>query len=394
MRFDNLLRYALRILNAYTGETPLHNWLKSFFRENPQMGSRDRKQVSEMVYCYFRLGHSLKNIPSENRILIGLFLSNQVKEQILQHLNPEWHLLSENSITEKIEIVQQTFPQFDPLQIFPWANLLSSGISHKAYCLSFLEKPRLFIRARPGQDSIISGKLLKHKIGFLDPDPYSVLPFKSYSFANAIKLDDIIVINKEAVVQDLSSQNTARFLNHNEEGDVDVWDCCTGSGGKSILLKDLYPGFKLTVSDIRESILRNCALRFKEAGIQPELLFKADLTNLNDMPVQSFDFIVADLPCTGSGTWSRNPEALYFFKPEFISVYYQRQQKILANVISRLKPGATLVYITCSVFEEENEMISSYLLNTGYLKLEQQEMISGYVQKADSMFVSRFSKTR
>ena len=70
MKFDNLLRYAVRILAAYAGEIPLHSFLKNFFRENPQMGSRDRKQVSEMCYCFFRMGHALKNISAEERILI------------------------------------------------------------------------------------------------------------------------------------------------------------------------------------------------------------------------------------------------------------------------------------------------------------------------------------
>lgn len=394
MKFDNLLRYATRILAAYNGDIPLHNWLKNFFRENPQMGSRDRKQASEMVYSFFRLGHALKNIQIEKRILAGLFLSNQTKEQILEYLNPEWHLLTEKPIEEKLEIVRLAYPQFDPLEIFPWNNLLSREINHRQYCLSFLEKPRLFIRTRPGQELLITAKLFQHNIEFRNEDPDSILPFKPFSFTNGTKLEEVLVLNKEAVIQDLSSQKTAIFLKPGEKKEYEIWDCCAGSGGKSILLSDLYPECRLTVSDIRESILKNCVTRFKEAGIQPDQLFNADLTDMNDLPRQYYNFIVADLPCTGSGTWSRSPEALYFFNPEFISIYRQRQEKILANVSSRLKPGGVLVYITCSVFEDENERITSHIVNTGDLKLEHQEMITGYGQNADSMFVSRFTKIR
>src|SRR5450755_4330370 len=102
MVIDNLLRYAVRILDAYGGDIPLQGWLKNFFRENPQMGSRDRRVVTEMVYCYFRLGHSLKNIPKEERVIAGLFLSNHQKEQILEHLQPDWHSQIEKSTREKI----------------------------------------------------------------------------------------------------------------------------------------------------------------------------------------------------------------------------------------------------------------------------------------------------
>src|SRR5450432_2334874 len=106
MIIDNLLRYAVRILDAYTDDMPLQGWLKNFFRENPQMGSRDRRQVTEMVYCYFRLGHSLKNSSKEERIITGLFLSNQRKEQILEYIHPEWHEQTEKPVEEKLEVVR------------------------------------------------------------------------------------------------------------------------------------------------------------------------------------------------------------------------------------------------------------------------------------------------
>ena len=160
MKFDNLLRYAVRILTAYKGETPLAGWLKNFFRENPQMGSRDRKQVSEMVYCYFRLGHALKNISPEERIISGLFLSNPLPEPILENLRPEWHAQIGTTTGRKNGNICGNTSGFRPgLEIFPWKNALSTGMDHRAFCLSFLEKPLFFIRARPGQEQSLLDKL-------------------------------------------------------------------------------------------------------------------------------------------------------------------------------------------------------------------------------------------
>jgi 16S rRNA (cytosine967-C5)-methyltransferase len=392
MKFDNLLRYAVRILDAYTNDIPLQGWLKNFFRENPQMGSRDRRQVTEMVYCYFRLGHALKNISKEERIIAGLFLSNNKREEILEYLRPEWHGQTEKSLEEKLKVVGTQFADFDVLEIFPWKNLLSAGIDHRAYCLSFLERPKLFIRVRPGKEKSVSGKLNKHKIEFQDADPLATLPFKAYSFAGATKLDGVFVLNFEAVIQDLNSQRTALFLKKGDNKISEAWDCCSGSGGKSILMMDLNPGCRLTVSDIRESILNNLKKRFSEAAVPLPKFFKADLTDQNDLPKQMFPFIVADLPCTGSGTWSRSPEALYYFEPDSVSAYRQRQEKILSNITSRLKPNGVLVYITCSVFADENERVSEFLTRPGAMKEAQREMITGYWQAADSMYVSRFTK--
>lgn len=218
------------------------------------------------------------------------------------------------------------------------------------------------------------------------------LPFKSYAFAGATRLDDTIILNREAVVQDLSSQRTALFLKTGTNKMYEAWDCCAGSGGKSILLADLYPECKLTVSDIRESILKNLKDRFLEAGVEATHLFTADLTDQNDLPGKSFHFVLADLPCTGSGTWSRTPEALYFFNNESITNYSQRQEKIMSNIVDRIKPNGVLVYITCSVFTDENERISGTLLKYG-MKPEKQELIQGYREYADSMYVARFTKT-
>jgi len=392
MKFDNLLRYAVRILNAYQGETPLAGWLKNFFRENPQMGSRDRKQVSEMVYSYFRLGHALKNIPQEERILSGLFLSHPQQEPILDYFRPAWNQVRSAPLEDKLKVVKTKFQEFDELQIFPWAALLSEGINHRNFCLSFLSRPKLFLRVRPGKGMTVQEKLNENGLSFQIIDADSGLPFPCYALESGVRLDDVLALNQDAVIQDLNSQRTAGVLKPDSKKEFEAWDCCSGSGGKAILLQDLFPECKLTVSDIRDSILKNLSVRFREAGVQPNQMFQADLTDANDLPRQSYNYILADLPCSGSGTWGRTPEALYFFEPGFIDPYRQRQEKILSNVISRLKPNGDLIYITCSVFADENERISSVVSGTGQLKKVMERLYTGYQEDADTMYAVRFVK--
>jgi 16S rRNA (cytosine967-C5)-methyltransferase len=395
MKYDNLLRYAVRVVNAYSGEKPLHIWLKDFFRANPQMGSRDRKLVSEMVYCFYRLGHALKSISEGERIQAGLFLCNEEPVEALGYLKPEWNEAAGKTIEEKIGILKERYPDFSPEQIFPFGNLLSEGVDHAAYCLSFLKKPELFIRVRKGKEEITGAKLREHKIAFSEPEPDSWLLFKAYSFANGTRLDEVLDLNREAVVQDLSSQKTGSLMKLPEadpERAIRAWDCCAASGGKSILLADLYPMMDLTVSDIRKTILENLRKRFAEAGIKRYRAFQIDLTRQADIPGESFDLILADLPCTGSGTWSRTPESLYFFDPGTLDNYSGRQKIILSNIAGNLNAGGVLVYITCSVFAAENEEVVRALEANGELQMVGRQVITGYADRADSMFAAVFRK--
>jgi 16S rRNA (cytosine967-C5)-methyltransferase len=108
------------------------------------------------------------------------------------------------------------------------------------------------------------------------------------------------------------------------------------------------------------------------------------------MPPGKFDLIIADLPCTGSGTWARTPEQLYFFNPSKISHYSNLQRNILQNVTTRLRPGGHLVYITCSVFKKENEDVATFVSRLPGLQLQKMILLKGYDIKADSMFVAVF----
>ncbi|HEX4851276.1 MAG TPA: hypothetical protein VFV08_10735, partial [Puia sp.] len=91
MKYDNQLRLASQIVGSFRGEMPLHNWLKGYFRANKQMGSRDRKQIAELVYCYYRMGHGWKEIDIKERILQGIFLCHKNPNEILEYFKPNWN---------------------------------------------------------------------------------------------------------------------------------------------------------------------------------------------------------------------------------------------------------------------------------------------------------------
>ena len=397
MKYDNQLRYAVNITEDYKGEIPLAAWLKDFFRANKQMGSKDRKTVAELLYNYYRLGHSMKQVPVKEKMLAGLFLCNQLPNELLQYFKPQWNQVITSSLQEKISLMQQDsslLENFSINDIFPWQDALTASINAELFNQSFLIQPDLFLRLRPAKETQVLQKL--HEAGI----PYQQLSPATICLPNATKLDEVIELDREAVIQDYNSQSVGQLLkleSSNLQPKITVWDSCAASGGKSIMVYDLNPSIQLTVSDLRPSIIENLHKRFEKAGIKSYTSFIADLTRGitdEDRRTQNtnaaYDLIIADLPCTGSGTWSRTPEQLYFFKKEKITYYSHIQKKIVDQLLPRLKQGGCLLYITCSVFRQENEEVVDYIKSRG-AKMKKTELFKGYDIKADSLFAALFT---
>jgi 16S rRNA (cytosine967-C5)-methyltransferase len=384
-RYHSYLNSAKDILQQYDGQEPLSAFLKRFFSENKKYGSKDRKQISHLCYCYFRLGKMVSEMATEERLLAGLFLCSEEPNEILGELKPGWNEKVSLDVYEKLSLLRE---ENSVANIFPFADELSEGIEKEAFILSHLKQPDVFLRLRPGNEEVVKRKL--EYAGLV----YRVISNNCLALANASNIDSIIDLDKEAVVQDLSSQRVGDFYLAVRPGRSDrVWDCCAASGGKSILLHDVYPGVDLTVSDVRASILINLKKRFNEAGIINYKIFVADLTAPDFIyPTSKVQLIIADVPCSGSGTWGRTPEQLYYFKKEKINEYVSLQKKIVANVIPHLRPGGYLLYITCSVFKKENEDLVDFIKQNLPLDLVRMEVLKGYDKKADTMFAALLRK--
>jgi 16S rRNA (cytosine967-C5)-methyltransferase len=385
VKFDNQLRHASRIIEGYSGDQPLHIWLKAFFRANKQMGSRDRKELSSLVYNFYRLGHSLPALSIPDRLLAGLFICIDKSDALLQHFLPAWNEKITLPTREKIEFfqAQPTGASFRVTDIFPWKEELSESIDHAKLCLSFLRQPDLFIRIRPGHQQTVLQKLGAVRQEFIPPS--------TIRLANGFPIENYFTPDREIVIQDYSSQKIAYYLQGTKEPEF-FWDACAASGGKSILAYDLYPNLHISASDIRASILKNLRMRFAAAGIHRYTTFVADLSAQSPpASAAGADLILVDVPCTGSGTWGRTPEALYFFDPGKITQYQARQRGIISQIAPQLAPDATLVYCTCSIFKKENEEMAEWIRGRFDLQPELSNTIIGYPQHADTLFAARFT---
>ena len=365
--YHSHLNNAAQILQLYDGSIPFSHFVKNYFSQNKKFGSKDRKQITSLCYVFFRLGKSFPDLTIKERILVGV--KNAEKQ-----FDAQWQQL--------IEEYQPTSTA--PQNIFPWKDELSRTIDTAAFEASFAIQPSLFLRIRPGFEYTVPKKLEKAGFEFSMSENVIELP-------GATKIDNTLLVNTEVVVQDMSSQRMAQFFdlvkeNFPDDCKISIYDCCAASGGKSILANDVLHNIALTVSDIRPSIIANLHKRFKEAGITQYHSFVADISNSFSFKTpQQFDLVIADVPCTGSGTWARTPEQLYFFDENKIDEYVNLQKKILQNILKTVRPKGFLFYITCSVFRRENEDQIEKILKKGF-RLVNHQIIKGYEKKADSMF--------
>ncbi|MEO6730011.1 MAG: Fmu (Sun) domain-containing protein [Ferruginibacter sp.] len=393
-RFHSYINTAKKLIETFNGEKPFAIFLKQFFAENKKYGSKDRAQISALCYNYFRMGFAATTLPLDEKILLATFLCETNPSALLEKLAPEWNDKITSPIHDKLASLEQHFLLEE---IFPFETELSDGIELNEFCKSFLVQPWLFIRIRPQTRTTVLKKLEKSKLS------YQMVAEDCVQLGDSYKLEDFFILDKEVVVQDYNSQKVLDYLKNDglevhsqtsKKRNLLVWDCCAASGGKSILLNDIIkPKIDITVSDIRASIVLNLHQRFKKAVIKEYKYFIGDLTNPEFKPGQSnFDLIICDAPCTGSGTWSRTPEQLCFFKRSSIKEYNSLQKNIAANVLPHLRPGGVFIYITCSVFRNENEVIAEFIAGNSNCRLLKMQLLKGYDKRADNMFVAIFEK--
>lgn len=388
-RLRRHISVAISLVNQYSGGEPFHLYLKKYFSANRKHGSRDRKIIIALCYGFFRIGKGLNtSFSKETQFLIGLFLTHpsMLEKETALHFNLQLHLTS--TLQDRMNCVSEYVVTEN---LFPFNEFLSEEIDKKSFSLSFLQQPKLFLRIRPDKELKVTGKLAGAGIVYEKINRYSI------AIANQEKLKDVLEQDKDAVVQDYNSQQTALLFPKellNLKQPIAIWDCCAASGGKSILAFDNFKQVRLTVSDTRKNILDNCKKRFKAAGITHFDSFVTDLSK-DEIPVlpntSKFDLIIADVPCSGSGTWSRTPEHLFTFNKNEVKRYSLLQQSIVEKVINYLKPGGFLIFITCSVFRKENEENLSLIQNMG-MNLKESQYFKGYKMQADTLFGALFQK--
>ena len=141
-----------------------------------------------------------------------------------------------------------------------------------------------------------------------------------------------------------------------------VLDCCAAPGGKTLMLADLTTdkGAKIIAADRSKQRCTLMNVNFKRAGIRSSVKHLAAQESY--FSAESFDLILADVPCSNTGVIRRRPDAPWRFNEKKLQELVSLQKEILASLVPLVKKGGFLLYSTCSIEKEEDtEQIGKFL---------------------------------
>jgi NOL1/NOP2/sun family putative RNA methylase len=176
---------------------------------------------------------------------------------------------------------------------------------------------------------------------------------------------------------------------------IKVLDLCAAPGGKSTLIQSLISKESLLVSNevikTRVNILSENIIKWGAANVIVTNNDPRDFQRLQNY----FDVIVVDAPCSGSGLFRKDSNAITEWSENNVQLCAQRQQRILADIMPSLKEGGVLIYSTCSYSEEEDEEIADWLVEqwavaSCQLAIEKSWSIVETVSKKEKTFGYRF----
>ncbi|HEY5653289.1 MAG TPA: methyltransferase domain-containing protein [Pontiella sp.] len=391
---------------------PADTLLNSYLRTHRELGSRDRRFLSQAVFSYFRwYGWTINKLKLNiaEACLISAMLDSDELNQSFQYLQARCKLpdackpIGRRSLADKIATMNEWFkdtPDFDPLEASDLVcadfNSVIDPDQLVRYIEAFQQRPPAWVRARTEPEALIKA-LSEHQIqAQLHPTTPS-----SFSVDAGISLPHLLSQQTgQFVVQDIASQCVGLVCAPQKDGDW--WDCCAGSGGKAMHLIDLMQEGKVLASDIRLSALKELKKRARKHGIKS--IRTQQFNAANDEPfTKTFDGVLVDAPCSGWGTWNRNPDARWRTSRRDVIQCATRQLKILSNAKWCVKPGGILVYAVCTITRPETEeVVMNFLDQHENFKLSPftnpltGEQTDGQLQvypwdgPGDGMFIARF----
>lgn len=312
---------------------PADSLVTRYFKHRRYAGSKDRRAVRDMVFRAIR--HSSERPASGRAAVLGLAGEDPALLELFgQPRGPE-PLEADEQRAEGGTVPEWLVPELSPL-VTPgeWPALL--------------ERAPLDLRvniAKASRDALLGQ--------FPDAQPTPLSPW-GLRLPPETRIDDQPAFEAGLVeVQDEGSQLIA--LACGADNGQRVLDLCAGAGGKSLALAAAAPDATILATDSNRARLSKLAPRALRAGAAIDTQLLNPPNELSELAEWrgSADVVLVDAPCSGSGTWRRNPEGRWRVTPERLERVASVQERLLEIGAELVRPGGHLVYAVCSLLSRE-----------------------------------------
>lgn len=382
------MRTGARIASAIELLEMLHsNWndghrapadgvLSDYFKARRFMGSKDRGFVSELVYFILRHGGAIEwwldkaKADSKPRqiviaaLILGFDFTRGKLAELFdgKHFSPKPLSAPEKDLADTLSgqaLIDDDMPDWAKFNVPVWLEKklkASFGEDYIAEIDAMNKEAPIDLRVNtlkcPDRGDLIMELDRLNYYGI--PTPHSPIGVRLKKRLPVFTLD--LFKNGWFEMQDEGSQMVAQIINA-QPGEK-VIDFCAGAGGKTLAIAaKMENKGRLLAWDVNEKRLNQIKKRLARAGVDNVLLHVLESTTdpFIKRHKDSADWVLVDAPCSGSGTWRRNPDLKWRLTPEDLTEVKALQHDILRSAARTVKSGGRLIYATCSLFDEENQ---------------------------------------
>lgn len=349
--------------------------VSAWFRARRQISAPDRGAIIDLFYTllrhHARLGwwlaeHGRRDEP-RNRLLAWLVLDGRPPEQVRALFTGDRYAPAvlgdrERALLARLQgnsIDHVDMPDAIRCECPPWALAPLLGRFGDAFApemAAMLAPAPLDLRVNPLKSTRAAMLGALHNLGH-QPQPTPMAPL-GIRLDQRLSLADLPMLKTgEVEIQDEGSQLVAMLVDA-RPGDR-VVDFCAGAGGKTMAISaQMANRGHVIACDVSEGRLKRAAERFRHAGLHniETRILASETDKWVKRHKAGFNRVLVDTPCSGTGTWRRNPDARW--RPahaQGLDHLLALQARILASAARLVRPGGRLVYATCSLLPEENE---------------------------------------
>lgn len=349
--------------------------VSAWFRARRYIGDEDRGDISDLLYAllrhHARLGwwlarHGRQDVP-RNRLLAWLVLDGgKTRDQIERLFSggkfaPAVLTDHERALLVKLQgrsVDHPAMPDDVRIECPSWALAPLQSRFHDAFrheMGALLTAAPLDLRVNPLKSTREAMLHALRGLG-LQAEPSGMAPYGIRVKERPSLARLPMLKSGEVEIQDEGSQLVAMLVDA-RPGER-VVDFCAGAGGKTLAIAaQMANKGHVIACDVLAARLKRAAERFRRAGLHN--IETRPLASETDRWVKrhksGFDRVLVDAPCSGTGTWRRNPDARWRVLGPGLDHLLPLQARILASAARLVKPGGRLVYATCSMLAEENE---------------------------------------